>query len=66
VFGAFTDKGPITFFGGTGAYTGISGTVKLAQTFAAILPRKANGKCNENANPTVSLSFFQGSGTVSL
>jgi hypothetical protein len=64
--GAFMAKGPITLFGGTGAYAGISGTIKLAETFAAILPRKANGKCNENANPTVSLSFFQGSGTVSF
>jgi hypothetical protein len=64
--GAFMVKGPITLFGGTGAYVGISGTIKLAETFAAIVPRKANGKCNENANPTVSLSFFQGSGTVSF
>jgi len=64
--GAFIVKGPITLFGGTGAYAGISGTIKLAETFAAIVPRKANGKCNGNANPTVSVSFFQGSGTVSF
>jgi hypothetical protein len=64
--GAFTATAPITLFGGTGLYARISGTVKLNTTFAGIFPRKANGKCNQNANPTVSLSFFEGSGKVSF
>lgn len=61
--GAFTISAPITLFGGTGAYKGISGTIKLKTTYAAIVPRLANGKCNANAT-TTALSFFQGSGTV--
>lgn len=63
--GAFTESAPITLFGGTGAYKGISGTIKLTDTFAAIVPRLANGKCNGNA-VTTAISFFQGTGAVSF
>ena len=61
--GAFTATAPVTLFGGTGAYKGISGTLILKETFAGISPKLANGKCNMNAT-TAGLSFFQGSGTV--
>jgi hypothetical protein len=64
--GAFQVSAPITFFDGTGSYVGISGGIKLSETFAAIVPRLANGKCNQNANPISSVSFFTGSGTVSF
>ncbi len=63
--GAFSTSGPVTLFGGTGAYKGIKGTVRINTTFAAIVPRLANGKCNGNAT-TTAISYFQGSGTVSF
>ncbi len=65
--GSFTGAGPVTLYGGTGAYAGITGTIQVSVTFAFVDPKKANGKCNtsENANPLVSYSTITGSGTVS-
>ncbi len=56
---------PLPLLDGTGAYTGISGSVKLTFTEAFVLPRKANGKCNQNANGT-DISYVVGSGSVSF
>ena len=64
--GAFMVAAPITLFDGTGAYKGIRGTIELKETFAAIVPRTDNGTCNGNANPSTSVSFFQGAGSVSF
>jgi hypothetical protein len=64
--GAFTISEPVTVFDGTGAYEGITGTIKINETFAAIQPTTASGKCREDANPTADVAFFQGAGTVSF
>jgi hypothetical protein len=63
--GIYTATGQITLFNGTGAYTGIAGTLTLRFTGAVVLPRLANGKCNQNANGQ-GLLFFSGSGHVIL
>ncbi len=64
--GSFTGTGPVTLYGGTGAYAGITGTIQASVTFAFVDPRKANGKCNasENVKPAASYSTITGSGTV--
>jgi hypothetical protein len=49
-----------------GAYEGITGTIKIKETFAAILPQTPGGKCRNDANPTSDVAFFQGEGTVSF
>jgi hypothetical protein len=36
-------SGPVTVYGGSGAYAGIGGTVRIASSFAAIFPRYAHG-----------------------
>jgi hypothetical protein len=57
---------------GTGAYKGISGTVEITETFAAISPRLTSGKdkgqCNESnsANPVAQWGSVTGIGTVSF
>jgi hypothetical protein len=47
---SFTGSAPTTVFNGTGLYAGISGTVKITVTFAAIAPRFKTGahagQCN--------------------
>ncbi len=48
---------------GTGAYAGITGTITITGTFAAIL-RKKNGACG--GKPLAFYGAVQGSGTVSL
>jgi hypothetical protein len=66
-----TATAPATLLNGTGAYKGISGTVELTETFAAILPRistgKDKGQCNEtnSATPVAQWGSVTGSGTVS-
>lgn len=59
---------PATLFNGTGAYKGIAGKVTLTIASAAVLPRLANGKCNESPNSTAlgEVTISQGSGTVSF
>lgn len=64
--GAFMVSEPVTLFDGTGAYKGITGTIRIKETFAAILPTTSSGKCREDANPTSSVSFLQGTGNVSF
>jgi hypothetical protein len=64
--GAFMVSEPVTLFDGTGAYEGITGTIKINETFAAILPKTPSGKCRNDANPTSDVAFFQGQGTVSF
>jgi hypothetical protein len=64
--GAFMVSEPVTLVDGTGAYEGISGTLQIKETFAAILPTTSSAKCREDANPTSDVAFFQGDGTVSF
>ena len=69
---AFTGTGPVTFVSGTGLYKGISGTLDLTATFAAIFPRFATGKdkgqCNlsNSAQPVAEWGSITGKGTVSF
>jgi hypothetical protein len=63
--------GNVTLFNGTGAYAGISGTIRITVSFAAILPRHASGakkgQCNNSAAPVVQFQTpLEGSGTVSF
>jgi hypothetical protein len=53
---------------GTGAYKGITGTVSLAITSAAVLPKPSDGKCDESPNATAlgEVTISQGSGTMSF
>jgi len=63
-------SGPVTLFGGTGAYAKISGTINITEDAAFILPRYAAGKdkgqCNEsnNAQPLATWGSITGTGTV--
>jgi hypothetical protein len=66
-------SGPVTLSGGTGAYAGITGKVRMRLAYAELGPRFASGprkgKCNlhSDARP---IAFFQstlsGRGTISL
>jgi len=58
----------LPFTGGTGLYTGISGTADITLVYGFILPRKASGACNESngANPTAAQQITYGGGTVSF
>ncbi len=63
-----TGSGTIRLFGGTGAYAGISATLPFGGKIVGVVPRLANGKCNQ-ANSVVPLALvgaFSGSGKVSL
>jgi hypothetical protein len=66
----FGGSGPVTLFDGTGKYAGISGTLRITETFAAIGGRSTTGaktgQCNMNNN-SQPLSFWgsiTGAGTV--
>lgn len=63
--GSATAPIPIVAGTGTGAYQGISGTIKTAVTFASILPRLPNGQCNTNATQYPGIGIARGAGTVS-
>jgi hypothetical protein len=69
---SFTVSGPVTVFSGSGAYTGISGTLMITESFEAILPRLTSGtkkgQCNEanSATPIASGGSISGSGKVSF
>lgn len=63
--GYFAATASLPILDGTGAYKRISGSVKLTFTEAAILPRLANGTCNQNANGS-GISYVVGSGSVSF
>jgi hypothetical protein len=62
----FVTTDPVTIISGTKAYAGISGSLNVTISFAAVLPLK-NGKCNpnSNANPTASIGSVAANGTVS-
>lgn len=61
-----TVNGPITIVpgSGTGAYTGISGTLHATASEASILPR-LNGQCDTNAKHFDGVLIANGAGTVS-
>jgi hypothetical protein len=64
-------SGNVTLSDGTGAYAGISGTIRITTSFAAILPRFASGpkkgQCNANAAPVAQFQgALEGSGNVSF
>jgi hypothetical protein len=66
-----TGSGNVTLFDGAGAYAGISGTVKITTSFAAIFPRFASGpkkgQCNANTAPVAQFQgALEGSGNVSF
>jgi hypothetical protein len=65
IFGA---TAPVTLSGGTGAYVGISGTVTITATFAAIGPKTKSGDCTmkTSAKPLSTYSSISGSGTVNF
>jgi hypothetical protein len=62
--GSATAPIPIVDGTGTRAYKGISGTIQTTVTFAWILPRLANGKCNTNATRYPGIALASGAGTV--
>jgi hypothetical protein len=59
-------SGPVTLFNGSGAYAGLSATLRFTESAAAILSRTNNGQCNtsSNAAPVVLWGSITGSGTV--
>jgi hypothetical protein len=65
---AFRSSAPVTIVSGTGAYAGAHGTVLIHEVFSLILPRLANGKCNEanSAVPVAQYGSVEGSGTISF
>jgi hypothetical protein len=68
----FDATAPVTLFDGTGSYAGISGTVNVTETFAAIGPKNTSGahkgQCNQSnsAKPVAFWGSITGSGTVTL
>jgi hypothetical protein len=70
--GIFSVTEPVTFFGGTGAYKGIAGTVQITSEFGFILPKYTSGtkkgQCNEsdNAEPVAQSASITGSGMVTF
>jgi len=58
---------PVQILKGTGAYTGITGTVTFQITFAVILPKTKSGSCTMKTatKPLDTYAAFIGSGTVS-
>jgi hypothetical protein len=63
--GTATAPIPIVHGSGTGAYKGISGTIQTTVTFAWVLPRLANGRCNTKATHYPGIGIARGAGTVS-
>jgi hypothetical protein len=66
-----TGSGNVTLGDGTGAYAGISGTVKMSANFAAVFPRYTSGakrgRCDTKGAPTASFEgVLIGSGHVTL
>ena len=66
----FGGSGPVTVFNGTGAYAGISGTLQITETFAAVGPLfktgAKKGECNtsNSAQPVSFWGSITGKGTV--
>jgi len=63
--GSATAQIPIVDGSGTGAYEGISGTIRTTVTFAWILPRQPNGQCDTNETQYPGIGIAKGSGRVS-
>ena len=63
----FSGTGPVTLGGGTGAYTGMSGTARITVTFGGILPKTAKG-CSTASNAPLHGQYqsITGTGTVSF
>jgi hypothetical protein len=66
-----TGAGNVTVGEGTGAYAGISGTIRMSTSFAAIFPRfrsgAKKGQCDLNGAPTASFEeSLVGSGQITL
>jgi hypothetical protein len=66
-----TGSGDVTLGDGGGAYTGISGTIRMTTSFAAILPRFTSGakkgQCDPNAKPIAQFSnTLDGHGHITL
>jgi hypothetical protein len=62
-----TGTGPTTVEDGTGAYTGITGTVTVSVTFAGILQKTAKGCNMSNNGPTYGMyQSISGAGSVSF
>jgi hypothetical protein len=57
--------GTVSLSNGTGRYEGISGHLSYSETDAWILPRIANGKCN-NTDPLHYFAMQSGAGLVSF
>jgi hypothetical protein len=68
----FGGSGPTTLFNGTGAYTGITGTIVITEKFAGIGARFTSGakkgQCNPNNNvpPVAFWGSITGTGKVSF
>ena len=60
-----TATGTVSLSNGTGHYQGISGRLSYAETDAWILPRTANGKCNDT-DPLHYFAMQSGAGVVSF
>ena len=59
----YTAGGPIVIKSGTGAYTGISGTIQFTQSAVGIGTRLKSGACNESNNAPDAATITSGSGT---
>ncbi len=57
--------GTVSLLNGTGHYEGISGHLSYTETDAWILPRTANGKCNDT-DPLTYFAMQSGAGAVSF
>jgi hypothetical protein len=66
----FGGSGPVTLFDGKGGYAGISGTLRITETFAAVGGRYASGakkgQCNlsNNSEPLAFWGSITGAGQV--
>jgi hypothetical protein len=66
----FGGSGAVTLFDGSGAYAGISGTLRITETFAGIGrrytsgPKKGQCEQGENTQPLAFYGTVHGSGTV--
>src|SRR5262249_50750312 len=56
-------QGPVTIVKGTGAYSGLTGTLTLTGRIAIVFPQKG-GKCQTNGQPAAFHVDIVGSGTV--
>lgn len=64
----FREKGPAIITGGTGAYKGITGKIKVTLTFTGIGAKLASGACDqsENALDVATIAYGTGTGTIKL